>query len=117
AADGDQLGAGVGLVDLLDAPVQHDRLHGQFGDHGADGVVGGGVADPDQVGLRVLHAVLGAARVQDGLPHGCVGRGGELVDAVGVEGRGDQLGALQGQLEQLPFGGVDGVAEVEGGAA
>src|SRR5690606_26426174 len=94
-----------------------DRLHGQLGDHRADGVVGGGVPDADQVLLRVLRAPFGAARVEDRLPYGRVGRGGELVDAVRVERRGDQLGALQGQLEQLTLGGVHGVAQGEGGAA
>ena len=80
-------------------------------------VVGGGLADPDQVLLGVLDAVLRAARLLDGLADRRVGRGGELVDAVRVEGRGDQLRALEGELEQLALGAVGRAAQVEGGAA
>ncbi|CAM5518327.1 hypothetical protein SFUMM280S_02598 [Streptomyces fumanus] len=68
-------------------------------------------------GLLAAGGAYGAARVHDGLAYGGVGRGGELVDAVRVEGRGDQLGALEGELEQLALGGVDGVAQVQGRAA
>lgn len=107
--DGDELVAGVGLVDGLG----EDRLDGEFGDEGADGVVGRGLAD----GVEVVGGGSGgAAGVLDALADGRVGRGGELVDAVGVEGRGDELGALEGELEEFTLGAVRGAAQVERGA-
>jgi hypothetical protein len=77
---------------------------------------GAASADPDQILLRVLGAVLDAARLDDRLADGRVLVGGELVDAVRVERGGDQLRALEGEFEEFALGGVDGVAEGEGRA-
>ncbi len=64
-----------------------------------------------------MSAAVGSAGLGDGVAHGGVGRPGELVLAVGVEGRGDQLGVLEGEFEQFALDAVVRAAQVQAGAA